>query len=118
VHDALVAAWAANCTRGGAGETRGGIIRGMTAKLRKNGTGGKPIPKVTVSTDGASETTKRKPRRIRGAYELRVAAGTHAMTASAGRAICHVGTTNGPPTLTITLASDEVRKVDVYCRKR
>ena len=118
VHDALVAAWAANCTRGGAGGTRGGIIRGVTAKLRKNGTGGKPIPKVTVSTDGASATTKRKPRRIRGAYELRVAAGTHAITASAGRAICHVGTPTGPPTLTITLASDEVREVDVYCAKR
>jgi hypothetical protein len=90
----------------------------VTAKLRKNGTGGKPIPKVTVGTDGASTTTKRKPRSSRGAYELRISAGTHTIAASARRAVCHVGTTDGPPTLTITLASDEVRNIDVYCAKR
>lgn len=116
VLDALKSAWATNCTRSGVGGGGQGTITGRVFQLKKNGKKGMPLLKVRVSADDVSATTRRKPKK--GTYSLVVSAGTHAVSVSAGRKVCHVGSADGPESLAVTVAPNETKTVDSFCGKR
>ena len=87
-HDALVAAWATSCRRGGGGGGGGqGTISGRVRARKKNGSPGKGLAKVTVTAGGVSQKTKK--RGPKGAYTLAgVPAGSRTVSATAGRKVC------------------------------
>lgn len=114
VHDVLTTAWANNCQRAGGGTGGVATVVGRTRKLKANLTAGKFIPKVTVQLGTLSRTTRNKKKV--GAFTFTVPAGTHEMTATLPNATCHIGATDGPATVDLTLTPDERRTVDVYCR--
>jgi aryl-phospho-beta-D-glucosidase BglC (GH1 family) len=123
-HDVLVAAWATNCRRGaggnggGGGEGGGGqgTISGRVRQLKRNGKPGKGLAKATVVAGGVSQRTRR--RAPKGGYSLAVVAGTATVSASAGRKVCHVGATDGPRSLAVTITPGAVVTVDVFCGRR
>jgi hypothetical protein len=124
VHDVLVAAWASNCRRGsGAGGGGGGpgggggqgTISGRVRLLKRNGQPGKALPNVTVTAGTVSQRTKR--RRPKGGYSLTAPAGSATISASAGRKVCHVGATNGPQALSVTVGAGTALTVDVFCAR-
>jgi len=74
------------------------------------------LPDVTVTVGPASQTTRR--RAARGAWELRVPAGVHRMTAAVRRRVCHLGTADGSEALEGGLGSGEVWTRDAYYGRR
>ncbi len=57
-------------------------------------------------------------RPARGAWELRVPAGVHRMTAAVRRRVCHLGTADCSEALEGGLGSGEVWTRDAYCGRR
>jgi hypothetical protein len=115
-HDALVAAWATSCRRAGTGPVTGrGTISGRVRLLRRNGSPGKAIAKATVTVGALSQRAKR--RKPKGGYAFDVAAGTYAVSAAAGRRVCHVGTPDGPQALQVVVTDGAAPTIDVFCSR-
>jgi aryl-phospho-beta-D-glucosidase BglC (GH1 family) len=115
-HDALVAAWATSCRRAGTGPATGsGTISGRVRLLKRNGSQGKAITKATVTVDALSQRVRR--RKPKGSYAFEVAAGTHTVSAAAGRKVCHVGTPDGPQALQVVVTDGAAPAVDVFCAR-
>jgi aryl-phospho-beta-D-glucosidase BglC (GH1 family) len=115
VLDALKAGWAGNCVRPGGGPARDGTIMGRAFRLTKKGTIGMPLLKIKITVDQLTTTTRQKPKK--GSYALTVTAGTHQVSAFAGKKqVCRVGATDGPETAAV--AVNGLVRVDVYCGKR
>lgn len=125
VHDVLVNAWQRNCVRpggtgggggnpGGGGNTGGeGVVRGLVSAVKK-GAAGKPLRKVTVCAGSVCATTAKKPK---GTFELRLPAGTHSVSASAGKKVCHARSVDGPPSASVTVKSGGSVELNFFCGK-
>lgn len=113
VHDVLTTAWASNCRRAGGTTPGQATVTGRSRKVRKDGVAGKYIPKVKVTIGATTVNTRMK--KPKGGYSKVVGAGFQTISARLGKRACHIGATDGPATLNVTLVADETRTVDVFC---